>query len=288
LWSYDKRSGILKLLFDMHVHITDELVESSFSPQILAASAAYFRTRFRKINFDEFEKDLVSQGVGGYALLPLPAKGLDPQRYNKAIVNYVSRSESAVGFAAVNPDIDPSKTMIEARTKKLVGLKVHPTLQEVRPDDRRLYPAYEVLSSQTKNGVVVVHTGTSGLGGGLRGGGGFKIEYSRPVYVDNVAADFPDVNFVMAHFGWPWTLEAVAVAAQKANVYLDLSGWSPKYIPAEIWTYAKNQLSDRVLFGSDYPFIQPSRWVQDFGNIPLPQEVKNKILSENARKLFSK
>jgi Predicted metal-dependent hydrolase of the TIM-barrel fold len=127
----------------------------------------------------------------------------------------------------------------------LAGVKLHPILQEVRPDDERLYPVYEALSDV--NGVVVIHTGTSGIGAGLKGGGGFRLDFSRPIYVDNVAASFPDVNFVLAHFGWPWSTEAIAIALQKANVYLELSGWNPKYIPKEVWVYANTLLQDRVL-----------------------------------------
>jgi predicted TIM-barrel fold metal-dependent hydrolase len=271
-------------MFDMHVHIPDESMFLALGTQLLEASASYFRADVSKKNFEEVERDLRSQGVSGYALLPVPSKWFVPEPVNKKVASYVSESDMAVGFAAVNPQLDPRKTVKEALDEGLVGVKLHPTLQEIHPDDKRLYTMYHLLSEN--RGVVVVHTGTSGIGGGINGGGGMKIEYSRPVYVDNVAAEFPNVSFVIAHFGWPWFNEAIAIATQKANVFLDLSGWSPRYIPSEVWNYSNTLLQDRVLYGSDYPFIKPSRWIKEFENIPLKEEVKRKILFENAQKMF--
>jgi predicted TIM-barrel fold metal-dependent hydrolase len=271
-------------MFDMHVHIPDESLFSALGTPLLEASASYFRAEVTKKGLEEVERDLSDQGVTGYALLPVPSKWFIAEQLNKRVASYIAESEMAVGFAAVNPQLEPLKTTREALGEGLVGVKIHPTLQEIYPDDKRLYTMYHLLSEN--QGVVIVHTGTSGIGGGLKGGGGMKIEYSRPIYVDNVAAEFPDVNFVIAHFGWPWFNEAIAIATQKANVFLDLSGWSPKYIPSEVWSYANTLLQDRVVYGSDYPFIMPSRWAKEFESIPLKEEVKRKILFKNAQKMF--
>jgi uncharacterized protein len=272
------------MIFDMHVHLIDDLVETTFGTSLLSASASYFRSKYRKMSFEELEEDLKSQGVDKYALLPLPSKGMDSSRLNAVMSKHVRRSIMAVGFGVFNPAKDTAETIREARKSGLIGLKVHPSMQELHPDDERLYPAYEELSKE--HGVVVIHTGTSGIGGGTKGGGGFRIEYSRPIYVDNAAADFPDVNFVLAHFGWPWSTEALAIAMQKSNVYIDLSGWSPKYIPLEVWSYARSGLQDRVLFGSDYPLLQPWMCLKAFKDIVLPENIKSKILFENSNNLF--
>jgi predicted TIM-barrel fold metal-dependent hydrolase len=268
----------------MHVHIPDSAFFSAFSEKVLLASASYFRAKVELKSFEQTEEELKSQGVSSYALLPVPTRDFDPQPLNQLVSSYASKSDIAIGFACVNPAREPKATIKRALDLGLAGVKLHPILQEVRPDDERLYPVYEALSDV--NGVVVVHTGTSGIGAGLKGGGGFRLDFSRPIYVDNVAASFPDVNFVLAHFGWPWSTEAIAIALQKANVYLELSGWNPKYIPKEVWVYANTLLQDRVLFGSDYPFVQPKKWLEEFEKIDLKEEVKRKILYQNAEKLF--
>jgi predicted TIM-barrel fold metal-dependent hydrolase len=271
-------------MFDMHVHVPDDYFYSVLSEEVIASSMQYFRGSFSKMDFEECEGIFEEQGVTAYALLPLPIKGFDPEPVYERFSAYLAKSAMAVGFAAVNPERDPLSLVRKALREGFAGVKLHPTLQEIYPWDQRLYPVYQALSEV--DGVVVVHTGTSGIGAGMRAGGGFKLEYARPLHIDRVAAEFPNVNFVLAHFGWPWYEEAVAIALQKANVYIDLSGWSPKYIPEVIWKYAQGPLESRILFGSDFPFITPKRWVSDFAAVSLRDETKRKIMYENASSLF--
>lgn len=72
----------------------------------------------------------------------------------------------------------------------------------------------------------------------------------------------------------------------KANVYLDLSGWAPKYLPPEVVRYADSLITDRVLFGSDWPVMSPERWMSEFDDLGLKPESRQKILLDNARTLF--
>jgi uncharacterized protein len=90
----------------------------------------------------------------------------------------------------------------------------------------------------------------------------------------------------MAHPSVPWQDAAIAVAQHKANVYIDLSGWSPKYFPTELVRYANTLLRDRVLFGSDYPMITPDRWLADFEQLDIRPEVRPLILKQNAARLL--
>ncbi|NIR40292.1 MAG: amidohydrolase family protein, partial [Actinobacteria bacterium] len=78
--------------------------------------------------------------------------------------------------------------------------------------------------------VVSVHTGYTDLGSGRPGGGGVDLAYADPVRVDRVAADFPDLRLVLAHPGWPWQDELLAVAMHKPNVWLEFSGRSPSLL----------------------------------------------------------
>ncbi|WP_354351765.1 amidohydrolase family protein [Pseudarthrobacter sp. PvP090] len=130
------------------------------------------------------------------------------------------------------------------------------------------------------------HTGQSGIGSGMPGSGGIRLKYSNPIVLDDVAVDFPDLKIIMAHPSFPWQDEALAVAARHTNVYIDLSGWSPKYFPPQLVQYANTLLRTKVLFGSDYPMIPPDRWIADFEKLAIKSEVRPLIMRENAFRLL--
>ena len=97
---------------------------------------------------------------------------------------------------------------------------------------------------------------------------------------------FPDMTIILAHPSWPWTDEALSMALHKPNVYIDLSGWSPKYFPPQIERYANTQLGHKFLFGSDFPLITPDRWIADFKAAGFRENVHEPILKGNALKLL--
>ena len=146
------------------------------------------------------------------------------------------------------------------------------------------YRLYEVI--QDAGLPALFHSGHSGIGTGMRGGGGLKLHYSNPMYLDEVAADFPDMPIIIAHPSWPWQDEALSVCLHKPQVYIDLSGWSPKYFPPQLVQYANTQLRHKMLFGTDFPLITPERWMKDFEDAGFKDAVKPLILKENAVKLF--
>jgi predicted TIM-barrel fold metal-dependent hydrolase len=106
------------------------------------------------------------------------------------------------------------------------------------------------------------------------------------MFVDDVAADFPDLPIILAHPSFPWQDEALAVATHKPQVYIDLSGWSPKYFPPQLVQYANTLLKEKVLFGTDYPLLTPDRWLADFAKLPIKDEVRPLILKQNAARLL--
>jgi predicted TIM-barrel fold metal-dependent hydrolase len=128
----------------------------------------------------------------------------------------------------------------------------------------------------------IFHSGHSGIGTGMPGGGGLKLKYSNPMHVDDVAVDFPDMKLVLAHPSFPWQDEAISVALHKSQVYIDLSGWSPKYFSPELIRHANTVLKRKMLFGSDFPLIQPDRWLEDFRQVGFREEVQPLILKQNA------
>ncbi|MCF7698678.1 amidohydrolase family protein [Loktanella sp. M215] len=208
-------------------------------------------------------------------------------------------NEEVATLCAENNDIlipfasvDPHKGRAGAReVRRLVrdfgvkGFKFHPTMQGFFPNDREA--CYAVLEACAEEGVITLfHTGQTGVGAGMRGGMGMRLKYSNPMHLDDVAADFPDMPIIAAHPSFPWQEEALAVATHKPNVYIDLSGWSPKYFPDILVKYCNTILKHKVLFGSDWPAITPDRWLADFENLPIRDEVRPLILKENARKLL--
>src|SRR5690606_3696286 len=166
----------------------------------------------------------------------------------------------------------------------LVGLKLHPSAQGFAPNDRRFYPLYEAAAELDVP--VLFHTGTTGLGAGLPGGAGIKLGYSRPILLDDVAADFPQLAIVAAHPSWPWQDEMLAVAQHKTNVWLDLSGWSPRLWSPALRDAVLGPLQDRALFGTDYPFIRFDKWLRAFQAYEPDPDVEAKILRGNAERLL--
>jgi predicted TIM-barrel fold metal-dependent hydrolase len=193
-----------------------------------------------------------------------------------------------IGFASVDPwkgAMALQELERSVRELGLRGLKLHPTTQAFFPNDPRFYPLWAKCVELRIP--VLFHSGQTGVGAGMPGGGGFKLKYAQPIpAIDDVAADFPDLTIIMAHPAVPWQEEQLSVALHKGNVYIDLSGWSPKYFRPVLVQYATTLLQDKVLFGSDYPALQPDRWLRDFEALEVKAEVRQKILIENARKLL--
>ncbi len=267
----------------------------------------------RDDGYDEFQA-----GMASYFKNPAGAKGMLPTveetatyyRERKiACVIFPVDAERETGFrryeneevariAAENADImipfasiDPAKGRLGAReARRLVrefgvkGFKFHPTMQGFYPYDRSAYPLYEAIAEE--GAITLFHTGQTGVGAGMRGGMGMRLKYSNPIHLDDVAADFPDMPIILAHPSFPWQEEALSVATHKPNVYIDMSGWSPKYFPPILIRYANTMLKHKMLFGSDWPAITPDRWLKDFETIDIRDDVRPLILKENARRLL--
>jgi len=196
-------------------------------------------------------------------------------------------SDVAIPFASVNPHRGAEGVVLAKRLIKdygVKGFKFHPSVQEFSPNDKMAYPLYEAIAEAKLP--ALFHTGQTGVGAGTRGGGGIRLKYSNPMLLDDVAADFPDMPIVLAHPSFPWQEEALSVATHKPQVYIDLSGWSPKYFPPILVQYANTLLKDKIMFGSDYPVMAPERWMEDFEKLPIKPEVRPKILKENAARVL--
>jgi predicted TIM-barrel fold metal-dependent hydrolase len=206
-------------------------------------------------------------------------------------------NDDVLKAARENPDVlipfgsvDPHKGKLGLReAQELIaagvqGFKFHPNTQAFWPNDKDHYPLYELIAEAGL--IALFHSGTTGIGAGMPGGGGVRLKYSNPMCIDDIAADFPDLRIILAHPSFPWQDEALAIAVHKPNVYIDLSGWSPKYFPENLIRYTNTLLKDKMLFGSDYPLITPDRWLADFENLPIKDEVRPLVLKDNAARLL--
>ena len=210
----------------------------------------------------------------------------DTNDYVAELVN--AHPEQFIGFATVDPwKEDRAVAELERAVTQLglKGLKLHPIHQAFFPDDTRFYPLYEKC---VELGIpVLFHSGFAAAGIGMPGGGGMKLKYAAPIpHIDDIAADFPGLTVIMAHPAWPWVEEQIAVALHKPNVYIDLSGWAPRYIPQQLIHEANTRLQDKVLFGSDFPYLPPDRWLSGFDQLEVRDEVRPKILLENAKRVL--
>jgi predicted TIM-barrel fold metal-dependent hydrolase len=206
-------------------------------------------------------------------------------------------NDAVLKAARENPDVlipfgsvDPHKGKLGVREARALieagvrGFKFHPNTQAFWPNDREHYPLYETIAEAGL--IALFHSGTTGIGAGMPGGGGVRLKYSNPILLDDVAADFPALDIIIAHPSFPWQDEALAVAVHKPNVYIDLSGWSPKYFPENLIRYTNTLLKDKMLFGSDFPLITPDRWLADFEKLPIKDEVRPLVLKRNAARLL--
>jgi predicted TIM-barrel fold metal-dependent hydrolase len=211
-----------------------------------------------------------------------------PHVSNETVIDFArSNSDIAIAFASVDPTRGAPAI---AEAKRLVaggvvrGLKLHPPTQQFFANDPMVYPLYEVFAARKLP--VLFHTGHSGIGTGMPGGGGVRLKYGNPMHIDDVAVDFPDMPIILAHPSFPWQDEAISICLHKPQVYIDLSGWSPKYFSPTLVQYANTLLKHKVLFGSDYPWITPDRWLADFDKIDIRPEVRPLVLKENAMRLL--
>ena len=272
---------------DFHVHLpTIEWIEGSLGPY-RETTERYFRKTVDIKTAEEIAKEYEELDLMG-VLLAWDAETFTgrPPVPNQDVADIQSRfPERFVAFASVDPHKPSAIDQLELAISDLgmSGGKFHPSLQNFDPSDERFFPLWE--KCEELRIPCIFHTGTSGLGAGAPGGQGIRIDLSRPLLLDPVAAAFPNMTIVMAHFGWPWHHEAIAMALHKSNLYLDISGWAPRYIPQEVVREMKGRLSDRFLWGSDYPFISPARCLEEFEELDVG-DAREKILKENARLLL--
>lgn len=277
---------------DTHVHVeSDGHGCFSIDQELLDASAAYFKSgadrtptleriadKYRALNMAAVVFTVDATTASGHTALS-----------SEEIVARVSSefADVLIPFGSVDPlqvprAVEQVEALVAAGAR---GFKFHPTMQGFAPNDPAVYPIYAAIA--TAGVPAIFHTGQTGIGAGLPGGRGLKLRYSQPMLIDDVAADFPELTVILAHPSVPWQDEAISIATHKANVFIDLSGWSPKYFAPQLVRAFSSYLSHKFLFGSDYPVIDPERWIRDFATLDVPESATRQIMKDNAIRVLS-
>ncbi|MDO8384505.1 MAG: amidohydrolase family protein [Microbacterium sp.] len=275
---------------DMHVHIEiGEHGHGSLPPDLAEAAAKYFSAEIGRPDLDSVASYYRERNMAAVVFSVDSETALDhPPILSEEVADGAARNNDVlIPFGSVDPNkgaaaVDRVRYLVEEYGVR--GFKFHPTVQGFDPSDTAWFPLYGAL--QDAGVVALFHTGQTGIGAGMPGGRGFRLALSNPMLLDTVAAEFPELQIIMAHPSVPWQDEALSVATHKHNTWIDLSGWSPKYFPAELVRAANSYLKNRVLFGSDFPLLTPDRWMRDVEQTPLKPEVMPGIMKENAVRLL--
>lgn len=198
---------------------------------------------------------------------------------NERVAQFCSYSDRLIPFANINPyiDRDLSKGVQHCKELGFVGLKLYPSYQYFYPNDSRLYPLYE--KAEELGLPVIFHTGSSTFPGA-------RLKYSDPLFLDDIAIDFPGLTIVMAHSGRGfWYDRAFFLARLHKNIYMDITGLPPHKLPKLFPDLEK--ISEKVIFGSDWPaIIDIATNIATIRALPYSEQTKNKIIGLNAARLL--
>lgn len=276
---------------DVHVHadVSCHDPEDPVMGRFFDAASAYFKAPRERPKIPEIIEIYREQQIA-FCLFTVDCEsGLGARRVSNYEIAEIAAANAdiCIPFAS----IDPRKGKLGAReARDLVenhgvrGFKFHSIMQDIDPSDPIAYPIYEVIAEHRLP--AIFHTGHSGMGTGMRGGGGVRLKWGRPMLIDDVAVDFPDMKIILAHPSWPWVDESLSMALHKENVFIDLSGWSPKYFAPQIIQYANTQLRGKMLFGSDFPLIHPAKWIEAAKAVGFRDDVLPAIMKDNAARLL--
>jgi len=221
-----------------------------------------------------YEKILIaSVRMGSYKQRWLGADITQEEVY-KAIRKHTDR---LVGLATYDPlNIMESVNRIEAAVKEygFKGVYCHALGWDIRPDDRRMYPCYmKCIELGIPFSMQIGHSLEQ-----------MPSEAGRPIYIDKVALDFPDLTFIASHTGWPWCEELIAMASKHNNVYVDISAHFPRYLDRSLAQFMDTRGRHKVLFGTNGMGL--GRFKKQFLQLAVKEETKRSVLRENALRVF--
>lgn len=183
--------------------------------------------------------------------------------------------------------IDPTEGMEGVRRMEygirelgFVGAHVYPHWFELPPHHRKYYPFYAKcvelgVPIQMQVGHCLIYSKDRPLR-----------SVGRPIYLDTIACDFPELELVGIHTGWPWVEEMISVAWKHPNVYIGSDAYAPKYWKPEFIHFIDTWGQNKVLFGTDFPVIDFERATAEIRELGLRDESREKLLWRNAAKLY--
>ncbi len=206
--------------------------------------------------------------------------GVNAERPEKEVVAFVERHPTRFALAA---HLDPRRGMkavraleAVARSHPVVTTWLMPCVANLPPDDRVYYPVY-AKAVELRLPVTV----TTGIPGPPLPG-----RCQDPMHLDEVCLFFPELTVVMAHGADPWWAVAIRLMAKYPNLHLMTSAYSPKYLPAELLAFMNSRGEDKVLFGTDFPFLTMERCLKEARDLDLREDVLDKYLYQNAARVF--
>jgi len=298
------------MIIDAHCHIWEEKLMSAEMAKMIGVLAERFGASDPELlqngTIGRLIGEMDEAGIDKTVLLALDigiafASDLTLRDYNDYVADIVHEyPDRIIGFAGIDPRRGKEAVVELQRCfdMGLRGLKLW-TLTGFYPDDESYYPLYKKVAELEIP--MLIHTGS--------GPPGTYIKFNRPLYVDKVAVDFPEIKIIMAHIGAPWVDEAIAIVIKNSNVFVDISGWEPTlkaapFVLCQALTQIKMATGSlrQVLFGSDWPLFTPvmslREWVEGIKALEMPQPLqmmglkdftendKRLILGENAIKVF--
>ena len=276
---------------DAHCHIPTEEGNRPFAPYMEHTRQYYKMAEDQSdMTAEDFAQMIIDLDVKAYlvSVNALSTTG-QPGTSNDHIADLVKRFPDAFlgGYACVDPWAGKAALIEVERAITELGLhgvKFHTIMQEFAPNDRRLYPLWDLC--QSLKVPVQFHTGMTGVGLGMKGSG-IHLKYGHPLALDDMAADFPDLTIIACHPSWPWQDEMLMVLLHKPNVFNELSGWSPKYFTPALKREIGGRLQDKFMFGSDYPALMHERLFKDWESGDYTAEVLEKIYYKNAQRILN-
>lgn len=278
-------------MIDFHTHpmLVQEMAERH--PELLVAARDVFYIGNRMQPLEVFHLQMDVAGIQRAVVLPIDATTARGAKVysNEQIAELCAMSDRLIGFASVDPHNPAAPQELQAAIQGLGlrGLKLSPPTQEFYPNDQTLaYPIYE--TAQSLGIPVIIHAGLSWEPKA-------RLKWAQPLLVEDVAADFPKLNIVIAHLGWPWVLDCVALALKYPNIHLDTSAlyfdnpWDflafamKGQVPLTVF---ERSLRHQMVFGSNYPRVEIKNMVMAVKRLGLSEGCLDLVFRENAERLL--
>lgn len=280
---------MIRMIIDAHVHPLFRDVYPGGRPgeelkpprDYILTHARFHKGELRLLSLDEFLESMRRGRVDKVVVFlrdDETSSGIKPA--NEWVAELAEEySRHFIPFYALDPNkgaMGASSLREACENLGFKGVKIHPYAARIYPNDPRVYPIYR--AAEDLGIPVLFHSGPGPVG--------TKIDYCRPIFIDDVALNFPNLKIIIAHFSGPWYMEAHALAWRHENVYVDISFYPEAFIRSLPWQLFEETIPDKILFGTDYPFNRPDERVEMVDRLPVSGKTKKMILGENARRVL--